>query len=124
MQNILSKDVLDIDVSQYLEENWPLGDDKLEQTHKLYRLVSYRRCSSWVFTILGKKVRRVFLSRVYTTIQKKFASPTGLYTHFKFSKRIGMIMDGWMDGWMNTYSKYWWWIIHTIIYSYIQYLLV
>jgi hypothetical protein len=86
VQNMLSKDVLDVDVSQYLEENWPLGDDQLEQTHKLYRLVSYRRCSRWVFTILGKKVRRVFPSCVYTCIRKEFSSPTGLYTHFKFAK--------------------------------------
>ena len=86
VQNMLSKDVLDIDVLQYLEENWPLGDDELEQTHKLYRLVSYRRCSRWVFTILGKKVRRVFPSCVYTAIRNEFASPTGLYTHFKFAK--------------------------------------
>ncbi len=27
VQNMLSKDVLDIDVLQYLEENWPLGDE-------------------------------------------------------------------------------------------------
>jgi hypothetical protein len=86
VQNMLSKDVLDVNVSQYLEENWPLGDDQLEQTHKLYRLVSYRRCSRWVFTILGKKVRRVFPSCVYTCIHKEFSSPTGLYTHFKFAK--------------------------------------
>ena len=85
-QNMLSKDVLDVDVSQYLEENWPLGDDELAQTHKLYRLVSYRRCSRWVFNILGKKCRRVLPSCVYTCIRNKFASPDGLYTHFKFSK--------------------------------------
>lgn len=85
-QNMLSRDVLDIDVSQYLEENWPLGDDQLEQTHKLFRLVSYRRCSRWVFTILGKKCCRVFPSCVYTCIRKEFASPSGLYTHFKFAK--------------------------------------
>ena len=53
VQHMLSKDVLEVNVSQYLEENWPLGDDQLEQTHKLYRLVSYRRCSRWA--ILGKK---------------------------------------------------------------------
>ena len=51
IQNMLSKDVLAIDVSQCLEQNWPVGDDELEQMHKLYRLVSYRRCSRWVFAI-------------------------------------------------------------------------
>lgn len=86
MQNMLSKEVLHVDVLQYLEENWPLGDDQLEETHKLYRLVSYRRCSRWVFAILGKKVRRVFPSCVYTCIRKEFASPSGLYTHFKYAK--------------------------------------
>lgn len=86
IKNMLSKDVLNVDVCQYLEENWPLGDDELEKTHKLYRLVSYRRCSRWVFTILGKKCRRVFPSCVYTYIRKEFASPSGLYTHFKFAK--------------------------------------
>lgn len=84
--NMLSRDVLHIDVSQYLEENWPIGDNELEQTHKLYRYASYRRCSRWVFTILGKKHRRVFPSCVYTCIRKEFASPNGLYTHFKFAK--------------------------------------
>ena len=86
IQNMLSKDVLAIDVSQYLEQNWPVGDDELEQTHKLYRLVSYRRCSRWVFAILGKKCRRVFPSCVYTSIRNQFTSPSGLYTHFKFAK--------------------------------------
>ena len=85
-QNMLSKDVLDIDVLQYVEENWPLGDEELEQTHKLYRLVSYRRCSRWIFEILGKKHRRVFPSCIYTCIRKQFASPSGLYSHFKFAK--------------------------------------
>ena len=34
VQNMLLKDVvLDVDVSQYLKENWPLGDDQLEKTH-------------------------------------------------------------------------------------------
>ena len=75
VENMLSRNVLDIDVSQYLEENWPLGDDELEQTHKLYRHVSYRRCSRWVFP-----------SFVYTCIRNEFASSTGLYTHFKFAK--------------------------------------
>ena len=44
-QNMLSKEVLHIDVLQYMEENWPLDDKELERTHKLYRLASYRRCS-------------------------------------------------------------------------------
>ena len=44
-QNMLSRDVLCVDLSQYMRENWPLGDEELERTHKLYRLVSYRRCS-------------------------------------------------------------------------------
>lgn len=86
IKNMLSEEVLGVDVSQYLEENWPLGDDELAQTHKIYRHVSYRRCSRWVFDILGKKCRRVFPSCVYKCIREKFASPDGLYTHFKFSK--------------------------------------
>lgn len=85
-QNMLSKEVLAVDVSQYLEENWPVGDDELEQTQKLFRHVAYRRCSRWVFTILGKKNRRVFPSCVYKCTRNTFASPSGLYTHFKFSK--------------------------------------
>jgi hypothetical protein len=85
-QNMLSEEVLEIDASQYLEDNWPIGDDELAQTHKIYRLVSYRRCSRWIFHILGKKNRRVFPSCVYKSIRNKFASPDGLYTHFKFAK--------------------------------------
>ena len=69
---MLSRDVLCVDVSQYMEENWPLGDEELERTHKLYRLVSYKRCSRWIFGILGKKNRRVFPSCVYTCIMKSF----------------------------------------------------
>jgi hypothetical protein len=84
--NMLSEEVLCVDVSQYLEDNWPLGDDELEQKHKIYRHVSYRRCSRWVFEILGEKCRRVFPSFVYQCIREKFSSPDGLYTHFKFSK--------------------------------------
>lgn len=57
IQNMLSKDVLAIDVSQYLEQNWP----------DIYKRIS---CIVWfpiegvpdgVFAILGKKCRRVFL---------------------------------------------------------------
>ena len=59
-QNMLSKEVLHIDVLQYMEENWPLDDKELDCTHKLYRLASYRRCSRWVFTILGKKAMTSF----------------------------------------------------------------
>ena len=65
VQNMLSKDVLDIDLLQYLLENWPHGDDQFEQIHKLYLLVSYRRSSRWVY---GKKVRGVFSSCVYRCI--------------------------------------------------------
>lgn len=86
IQNMISKEVIDVDISQYVEENWPVGDDELEQTHKLFRHVSYRRCFRWVFTILGKKNRRVFRSCAYTCIRNTFASPDGLYTHFKFAK--------------------------------------
>ena len=85
VQNMLSQDVLEVDVAQYLEENNPLDDDDLAKTHKLFRLAAYRRCSRWVFQILGKKCRRVFPSCIYTSIRNKFASPDGLYTHFKFS---------------------------------------
>ena len=45
IENILSEGVLKIHVYRYLEENWPLGDEELERTHKLCRLVAYRRCS-------------------------------------------------------------------------------
>ena len=53
--NMLSESVLKIDVCRYLEENWPLDDGDPEKVHKLYRLVSYQRCSRWIFQILGKK---------------------------------------------------------------------
>ena len=85
-QNMLSRDALCVDVLQYMGENWLLGDEELERTHKLYRLVSYKRCSGWIFGILWKKNRRVFPSCVYTCIRKEFPSPDGLYTHFRFSK--------------------------------------
>ena len=54
--NMLSERVLKIDVSCYLEDNWPLDDDDLEKIHKLYRLVSYQRCARWIFQVLGKKI--------------------------------------------------------------------
>lgn len=83
--NMLSKDVLEVDVAQYLEDNHPLDDDDLARVHKLYRLAAYRRCSRWIFQVLGKKCRRVFPSCIYTSIRQQFASPDGLYTHFKFA---------------------------------------
>ena len=49
VNNMLTEDVLCVDVAQYLEDNWPLGDDELAQKHKLYRHVAYRRCSRWIF---------------------------------------------------------------------------
>jgi hypothetical protein len=85
-ENMLSEGVLKIDVCRYLEENWPLDDGDLEKIHKLYRLVAYQRCSRWVFQILGKKKRRPFPSCVYSKIRERFASPDGLYTHFKYAK--------------------------------------
>jgi hypothetical protein len=85
-ENMLSERVLKIDVCRYLEENWPLDDGDLEKIHKLYRLVAYQRCSRWVFQILGKKKRRPFPSCVYSKIRERFASPDGLYTHFKYAK--------------------------------------
>ncbi len=44
-ENMLLQGVLKIDVCRYLEENWLLGDEVIERTHKLYRLISYQRCS-------------------------------------------------------------------------------
>ena len=85
-ENMLSEGVLKIDVCRYLEENWPVDDGDLEKIHKLYRLVAYQRCSRWVFQILGKKKRRPFPSCVYSKIRERFASPDGLYTHFKCAK--------------------------------------
>ena len=85
--NMLSESVLKIDVCQYLEENYPLDDEDLERMHKLYRLVAYRRCSCWVFQILGKKNQRPFPACVYSKIRERFASSDGLYTHFKYAKR-------------------------------------
>ena len=85
--NMLSESVLKIDVCQYLEENYPLDDEDLERMHKLYRIVAYRRCSRWVFQILGKKNRRPFPACVYSKIRERFASTDGLYTHFKYAKR-------------------------------------
>ncbi len=87
IENMLSEGVLKIDVYRYLEENWPLGDEELELTHKLYRLVAYRRCSRWIFQILGKHVRRPFPACIYSKIRDRFASPNGLYTHFKYAKK-------------------------------------
>ncbi|CAB4006882.1 Hypothetical predicted protein [Paramuricea clavata] len=84
--NMLSENVLKIDVCRYLQENWPLDDEDLERIHKLYRLVAYHRCSRWVFQILGKKKRRPFPACVYSKIREQFASPDGLYTHFKYAK--------------------------------------
>ena len=84
--NMLSESVLKIDVCRYLEENWPLVDGDLEKVHKLYRLVSYQRCSRWIFQILGKKRRKPFPACVYSSIQESFPSPDGLYTHFKYAK--------------------------------------
>lgn len=85
-QQNISIEVLEVDVLQYLEDNWPLDDEDIARMHKLYRLVAYRRCSRWIFQILGKKVRRPFPSCVYKCIRSKFSSPDGLYTHFKFPK--------------------------------------
>ena len=85
--NMLSESVLKIDVCQYLEENYPLDDEHLERMHKLHRLVTYRRCSRWVFQILGKKNRRPFPACVYSKIRERFAFTDGLYTHFKYAKR-------------------------------------
>ncbi|XP_028415471.1 uncharacterized protein LOC114538490 [Dendronephthya gigantea] len=86
INNMLAEGVLKIDVCRYLEENWPVDDEDLERTHKLYRLVSYQRCSRWIFQILGRKNRRPFSACVYLKIREQFASPEGLYTHFKYSK--------------------------------------
>jgi hypothetical protein len=85
-ENMLSEGVLKVDVCRYLEENWPLGDEDIERTHKLYRLVAYQRCSRWIFQILGKKKRRPFPACIYKKIRDRFASPDGLYTHFKYTK--------------------------------------
>ena len=35
-ENMLSEEVLKIDVFRYLEDNWPLDDDDLDKLHKLY----------------------------------------------------------------------------------------
>lgn len=40
-ENMLSQTVLKIDVGRYLY-NWPLDDEDIERTHKLYRLVAYQ----------------------------------------------------------------------------------
>lgn len=86
-ENMLSQGVLKIDVCRYLEENWPVSDEDIERTHKLYRLVAYQRCSRWIFRILGKNRRRPFPSCIYAKIRDRFASPDGLYTHFKYAKK-------------------------------------
>ena len=84
--NMLSENVLKVDVCRYLEENWPPDDGDLEKVHNLYRVVSYQRCSRWIFQILGKKGRRPFPACVYSSIRERFASLYGLYTHFKYAK--------------------------------------
>ena len=63
------------------------NSDNLALTHKLNCLPVYRRCSRWIFHILGKNCRRAFPSCVSSCIRNKFASPDGLYTHFKFSPK-------------------------------------
>ncbi|XP_046858660.1 P2X purinoceptor 7-like [Xenia sp. Carnegie-2017] len=83
--NMLSESVLKIDVCRYLDENWPLYDEDLERIHKLYRLVAHERCSRGIFQILGNKHRRPFPACAYASIRKRFASPDGLYTHFKYA---------------------------------------
>lgn len=87
VSNMLSQSVLKVDICRYLEENWPVGDEDIAKIHKLYRLVSYQRCSRWIFQILGKKVRRPFPSCIYSKIRAAFSSPDGLYTHFKYAKK-------------------------------------
>lgn len=85
-QNMLNESVLKIDACRYVEENWPLGDDELERTHKIFRLVAYLRCSRWIFEYLGKKNRRPFPACIYSSIRKRFASPDGIYSGFKYPK--------------------------------------
>ena len=85
LQNI-SQDVLDVDVLQYEEQNWPLDDDDIARMRKLYRLVGYRRRSRSLFHILGNKSRQPFPSCISKCIREKFSSPDGLYTHFKYTK--------------------------------------
>ena len=65
-ENMLSENVLKVDICRYLEDNWPVDDSDLARIHKLYRLVAYQRCSRWIFQILGKKRRRPLPSCVYT----------------------------------------------------------
>ena len=87
--NMLSESVLKIDVCRYLEENWPLDDGDLEKVHKLYHLVSYQRCSRWIFQILGKKRRRPFRTCV---LRERFASPDVAYTHISNIKNIKTVI--------------------------------
>lgn len=79
--NMLSQTVLKIDVGRYLY-NWPLDDEDIERTHKLYRLVAYQW---WIFQILGKERRKPFSSCIYAKIRQQFVSPDGLYTHCKYA---------------------------------------
>lgn len=85
-QNMLTEGVLKVDLSRYIEENWPLSDEELERKHKLFRLAAYQRCSRWIFGILGKKHRRPFPACIYSSIRNKFESPDGIYTCFKYPK--------------------------------------
>jgi hypothetical protein len=57
---MLSQDVLEVDVAQYLEDNSPLDDNDLARTRKLYRLSAYRRCSRWIFQIKARNVGECF----------------------------------------------------------------
>jgi hypothetical protein len=91
-QNMLTESVLKIDACRYVEENRPLGDDEMAKTHKIFRLVSYYRCSRWIFEYLGKKNRRPFSACIYTAIRERFSSPDGLYTGFKYPKTINMLV--------------------------------
>ena len=86
-QNI-SKDVLEVDVLQDVEDNWPLDEEDIARMHKLFRLVGYRRCSRWIFQILGKKCRRPFPSYVYKYIRGKFHRPMDFIPILNFPRKV------------------------------------
>ena len=81
---MLSEAVLKIDVCRYLEDNWPLDDEDLdENAQTLYTVrVGYFR-----FWVKGTEAKRPLPACVYTRIRERFASHDGLHTHFKYAKK-------------------------------------
>lgn len=80
--NCLNIHVLETSFYEYLENNGPLEEHEL--IHNVYRYISYRRFTRWIYRVLGKKMRKVLPSCVVTSIRENF--PAEQYTGFKYPK--------------------------------------